>query len=148
MIAHARYSTSNIQYNQPIVGKSLAVVHNGVITQSDPQMWESQYGYKCETQNDSELILRAVENGDNPLNKFPTSSIAALTLDGRGHLTYMRNSQRPLWMGKIGEGIVYASTYDILHRAGVAEISPVVSSEHKDLQRRNYLQWQTHKQKL
>ena len=148
MIAHARYSTSNIKYNQPIIGESMAVVHNGVITQSDPQTWESQYGYKCESQNDSELILRAVEKNDNPLTKFPTSSIAAIILDDRGQLSYMRNSQRPLWMGKIGEGRVYASTYDILHRAGVVMISPIIASDYKDLQRRNYLQWQTHKQRL
>lgn len=146
MIAHARYSTSDIRYNQPIVGNSMAIVHNGVITQTDPKTWTKQFGYTCKTQNDSELILRAVENGDNPLVKFSDSSIAALVLDNTGQLCYMRNAQRPLWMGNVGKGIVYASTYDILQRSGVTGIGKIIASDYKDLQRRNYQQWETHKQ--
>ena len=146
MIAHARYSTSDIKYNQPIIGKSMAIVHNGVITQSDPKTWEKQFGYKCKTCNDSELLLRAIENKDEPLKKFNTSSIAALVLKNTGELMCMRNSQRPLWAGVIGKGIVYASTYDILSRAGVTDIIPVPNfSKSVDLQRRNFQQWKIHK---
>lgn len=137
IIAHTRYSTSNIQFNQPIMGTSMAIAMNGVITQADPQHWERLYGYKCITKNDSELLLRAIEAGDNPIATFPTSSIAAITLDNRGRLTAFRNRQRPLWEGTIGCGKVYASTYDILHRAGVANIqklSPIGPGE--ELQRR------------
>lgn len=137
MIAHTRYSTSNIQFNQPIIGASMAIAMNGVITQADPQYWEGLYRYKCNTENDSELLLRAIEAGDSPLTTFPTSSIAAVTLDNKGRLTAFRNRQRPLWEGKIGCGTVYASTYDILHRAGVMDIqklSPIGPGE--ELQRR------------
>lgn len=146
MIAHARYSTSDIRYNQPIVGESMAIVHNGVITQSHPKNWEKQFGYKCKTCNDSELLLRAMENKDEPLKKFNTSSIAALVLKNNGELICMRNSQRPLWMGILGEGTIYASTYDILHRAGIHDIKPVPNfSKNTDLQRRNFKQWGLHK---
>lgn len=142
MIAHARYSTSDIRFNQPIVGEHFAVAHNGVITQSDPKTWGKTYGYKCNTQNDSELLLRALENNDNPLDVFEDSSIAAVVLNDKGELIYMRNGARPLWMGKIGEGNVYASTYDILKRAGVKGISKISPSDYKELQRRNITQWE------
>lgn len=141
MIAHARYSTSNIKYNQPIVGKTAAIAHNGVITQASPDTWEQTYGYKCKTKNDSELLLKAYENYDDPLKAFPSSSIAAVVLTQTGKLGVLRNSQRPLWTGTVGEGTIYASTYDILNRAGVKNIHLVESSDHKDLQRRNITQW-------
>lgn len=147
MIAHARYSTSDIRYNQPIVGKSIAVAHNGVVTQTDPKTWKTQFGYSCTTKNDSELLLRAVEHGDNLIKKFPDSSIAAVFLNNQGKITTVRNAQRPLWSGKIGKGLVYASTYDILNRAGVRDITQCPMSDTRDdLQRRNFKQWiPTHK---
>lgn len=145
LIAHARYSTSDIRFNQPIVGEDMAIAHNGVITQSDPKTWEKQYGYKCKTQNDSELLLKAVEAGDNPIEVFSESSIAALMLKSNGEITSLRNGIRPLWSGKIDENTVYASTFDILKRAGVTNITQVSSSDHKELQRRNWKQWQNKK---
>src|ERR1700693_5119376 len=33
MIGHTRYSTSDIEYNQPISNSELSIVHNGIITQ-------------------------------------------------------------------------------------------------------------------
>lgn len=141
MIAHARYSTSNIKYNQPIVGRTAAIAHNGVITQTSPETWEQTYGYKCKTQNDSELLLKAYENLDDPLKVFPSSSISAVILTQTGQLGAFRNAQRPLWTGTVGDGTIYASTYDILNRAGVKNIHMVESSDHKDLQRRNITQW-------
>ena len=145
LIAHARYSTSNIKYNQPIIGKSMAIVHNGVITQSEPNTWKKQYGYSCKTKNDSELILRALESGHNPLEIFCDSSISALILNTDGLVIPMRNRQRPLWMGKTNDGAyVYASTYDILNRAGAQFIVSALPLN-DDLQRRNFQQWETHK---
>ena len=142
MIAHARYSTSDIRYNQPIVGKNFAIAHNGVITQTPPETWKKTYGYDCETCNDSELILRCFENGDDPIEKFKNSSIAGVMLDDGGGVICFRNSIRPVWVGKIGSGTVIASTYDILHRAGVSNIKKFGSmSDTEDLQRRCMKQW-------
>lgn len=140
-IAHARYCTSNIEYNQPIVSSSLAIVHNGVVSQEPQETWETTYGYKCVGKNDSELILRAIENGDNPLVKFPDASIASIALDNLGNIQYFRNTRRPLWVGKIGKGTVIASTYDILKRAGVEDIHKV--EVENDLQKRDNTQWKT-----
>lgn len=145
LIAHARYSTSDIRFNQPIVGKNTAIVHNGVITQSDPSTWEKSYRLKCKTSNDSELLLRAVESDQNVFEIFNTSSIAAITLRSNGQLYCFRNGTRPLWSGKIGESTVYASTYDILKRAGVTDITKVAPVDNKELQRRNWKQWENNK---
>lgn len=141
IIGHARYSTSDIKYNQPIVGDSLAIAHNGVISQDSPVNWQKTYGYKCKTKNDSELLLRALENHDDPFEKFPESSIAAVVLDTIGSVSFCRNDLRPLWQGTIGKGTVWASTYDILHRAGVKNIKKI-EVEH-DLQWRDMTQWTT-----
>ena len=138
LIAHSRYSTSDIKYNQPLVGTKIAIAHNGVITQDNPSNWEKTYGYKCETKNDSELLLKALENKDNPMKVFPNSSIAAVILSDKGTVKPIRNGVRPLWQGEIGQGIIYASTYDILHRAGVKSIEKLKpASECIEFQRRN-----------
>ena len=141
MIAHIRYSTSSLKYNQPLVGSNLAIAHNGVISQASAKEWYDIYGYRCITKNDSELLLRAIEKGDNPLRVFPDASIAAVTLDDQGNVEYIRNKRRPLWIGRIGAGIVVASTFDILHRAGVSDIQKVAVA--KDLQVRSMEQWET-----
>ena len=138
-IAHARYCTSDIEYNQPIVSKTLAVVHNGVVSQEPYETWELTYGYKCSGKNDSELILRAIENGDNPLDKFPNASIASIVLSNSGNIKHFRNARRPMWTGRIGKGVVIASTYDILKRARVRDIHKV--EVENDLQKRDNTQW-------
>ena len=139
MIAHARYSTSDIRYNQPIVGDSLAIAHNGVITQNLPSTWEKTYGYQCKTKNDSELLLRALEHKEDIFNKFKDSSIATVVLHPTGEVEGFRNKYRPLWTGVIGQGTVWASTYDILDRAGVKNISKVlaINCSDGDLQKRS-----------
>lgn len=137
MIAHARYSTSDIKYNQPIVVGDSAIAHNGVITQESPETWEKTYGVKCNTKNDSELLLRAFL-GETSVDLIDSNaSVAAVTLTSDGELHYIRNGLRPLWCGKIGEGIVFASTYDILHRAGVSDIQKVLPKVGTESQNRS-----------
>lgn len=140
LIAHTRYSTSDIKYNQPLIGENIAIAHNGVITQSEPDDWQRLFGYKCKTCNDSELLLRALENHDDPYEVFPNSSIAAVILN-QNQVSFIRNGVRPLWCGQIGNGIVYASTYDILNRAGVSNIIKLLPPKGKELQRRNWKSW-------
>lgn len=139
MIAHARYSTSDLAYNQPIQAGSTSIVHNGVITQLDPDGWVGRWpGYRCVGRNDSELLLRCILAGGDPMAEFPGASIAALTLAEDGTIRAMRNGLRPLWTGSIGQGTVWASTRDILARAGVRDAIPVLSIDqlHPDLQDR------------
>lgn len=137
LIAHTRYSTSDIQYNQPLVGKRCAIAMNGVITQSPPETWLSTYGYECETNNDAELLLQALENRNAPFIEFPEASYAVVVLEPGGHVGAFRNPMRPLWRGVIGDGVVYASTYAILNIPGVRKITkvPTLNSE-SDLQTR------------
>lgn len=144
LIAHARYSTSDIKYNQPLIGNKVAIAHNGVITQDNPENWEKTYKVKCVTHNDSELLLRILEDGKQPFEVFPDSSIAAVILTSDGQVKAIRNGLRPLWQGKIGEGVVYASTYDILFRSGVKDIKKL-KPDHKfdELQRRDFGEWES-----
>ena len=66
MIGHCRYSTSDLEYNQPMYYNEKSIVHNGVITQELPENWKELYGYDCITKNDSELVLHS----DDPLREF------------------------------------------------------------------------------
>lgn len=141
MIAHARYSTSDIKYNQPIVGKRLAIAHNGVITQDSPENWESTYGLSCKTKNDSELLLRALENKKDLESMFPESSIAMVILDTKGNVIPYRNHIRPLWGGQLGHGTIIASTCDILKRCGITTVNKFLPYFGLEQQRRDITQW-------
>ena len=111
-IAHCRYSTSDIRYNQPIGAQTKAIVHNGVVTQDPPETW-GRYGYKLNTTNDSELIYHSEE----PLTEFPDASMAVAELHSNGDLRWYRNGKRPLYTA---EGF-FMSTRDIALRAGLQD---------------------------
>jgi glutamine phosphoribosylpyrophosphate amidotransferase len=115
LIGHTRYSTSDLRHNQPFQGRDTAIAHNGVISQ-DPDLWE----YKTETGNDSELILRCIEQNDHPLEVYKNRSMAVVVLDGE-ELHAFRNHERPLWFANLRRGVVFSSTKDILKRSGVTE---------------------------
>lgn len=122
LIGHARYSTSDLQFNQPIFGEEHAIAHNGVITQSDPSKWESEYGLIAQNSNDSSLVLAALEDGIHPLIRFPKASMAVVGLDlNTLSVTGFRNGQRPLWITNIGNGVIFSSTKDSMVRAGIEE---------------------------
>jgi len=110
-IAHCRYSTSDLRFNQPIADEKLSVVHNGVISQELPENWYRLYGIKCETANDTELLFHRPS-----LNEWANSSISALLLTVNG-IEYMRNGKRPLWCADIEHGRIFASTSDIISRS-------------------------------
>jgi len=100
-----------------------------VITQADPKYWKEKFGYDCIGRNDSELILRAIEAGKEPLEEFPNSSIAAVQLKKNGELKFYRNGARPLWYTYHGDSLFVASTRDILRRAfqRVGMVSPIIN---------------------
>lgn len=115
LIGHCRYSTSDIEYNQPIFNDHISIVHNGVITQSSPDKWKELYGYRCQGKNDSELILQSYRHGDNPLEVFENSSMAVIALSPYSFIFY-RNGSRPLWYCHYKGGTFVSSTRDILKR--------------------------------
>jgi len=115
MIGHIRYSTSDLRYNQPFSNDTLSIVHNGVISQEDPSTWV----YETETANDSELILRAREHGETPLNFFRPASMAVVELHKDKTIIGYRNEARPLWYSAVESGIIFTSTKDIALRSGL-----------------------------
>ena len=100
-IFHTRYSTSNIDYPQPVHNEDKSVVHNGVITQMDFGEWKSVFGYGGSYRCDSVLLLGSKEH---PLKEFEDSSMAVIELTNKG-LVFYRNSQRPLYLAT-GEGLM------------------------------------------
>lgn len=117
---HSRYSTSDLRYNQPISNKKVSVVHNGVITQELPENWERLYGYSCETQNDTELLVHTIEEGISPLLRWSNSSLAVCELHADGHIRFYRNGKRPVYYSLLNNGIIVTSTADIAKRAGLS----------------------------
>ena len=119
LIGHCRYSTSDLEFNQPIANENLSVVHNGVITQELPEKWKELYGYDCETKNDTELILHTVEDCISPLVRWKDSSLAVVELHVDKVIRFYRNGKRPLYLTSISNGCIITSTADVPKRAEV-----------------------------
>ena len=116
MIGHIRYSTSDIRYNQPFQGDGISIVHNGVISQDSADTWK----YSTNTSNDSELVLKSIEAGNDPLTDFRPASMAVCTISDDKTLTCFRNEARPLWFNDLEGGVVFTSTKDISLRSGLS----------------------------
>lgn len=121
LIGHCRYSTSDLEYNQPINNQTTSVVHNGVITQELPENWEKLYGYKCETKNDTELILHTIDDDKSPLEVWKDSSLAVCELWFCKKLKFYRNGKRPLYLTSLSTGCIITSTRDVIVRAGITD---------------------------
>ena len=119
LIGHCRYSTSDLEFNQPIANENLSVVHNGVITQELPEKWKELYGYDCETKNDTELILHTAEDCISPLIRWKDSSLAVIELHVDKVIRFYRNGKRPLYLTNISNGCIITSTADVPKRAEV-----------------------------
>jgi glutamine phosphoribosylpyrophosphate amidotransferase len=119
LVGHCRYSTSDLEYNQPIANDNLSVVHNGVITQELPEKWKELYGYDCETKNDTELILHTAEDCISPLVRWKDSSLAVIELHVDKVIRFYRNGKRPLYLTNISNGCIITSTADVPKRAEV-----------------------------
>jgi len=117
MIGHTRYSTSDIHYNQPISNQKIAIVHNGVITQENPENWEQHFDFTdFETKNDTELLLKCLAQNANPFLEFVNASIACGVLTDKGEMYCMRNNTRPLWLFKSEYFQGFCSTSDMILR--------------------------------
>ena len=125
LIGHTRYSTSNIEYAQPIGGEDCYIVLNGVITQSEPENWKHLYGFECKTKNDTELLYRywqkykSFDSYNKLLKTFPKSSMSVCYLTKTGKLGHFRNSLRPQWMVNLPDrkGKIIVSTMNIAIRS-------------------------------
>jgi glutamine phosphoribosylpyrophosphate amidotransferase len=117
LIGHCRYSTSDLEYNQPLGDSDISIVHNGVITQELPEHWKELYGYETETKNDSELVFKTVS--ESPLQKWDSASLAVIELYKDKHIRFYRNGKRPIYLSLIQNGCIITSTKDIAERAKV-----------------------------
>ena len=115
LIGHCRYSTSDLLYNQPIANEKHSIVHNGVITQELTENWYKLFDHKCETKNDSELVLHS----DSPLEEYDDASMAVCELTVDKKLLAYRNGKRPLYLTALLNGVIITSTADIPKRAGI-----------------------------
>jgi asparagine synthetase B (glutamine-hydrolysing) len=133
LVGHCRYSTSDLEYNQPISNENVSVVHNGVVSQELPENWESLYGYKCETKNDTELLLHTIEEGASPLTRWSDASLSVVELYLDKRVRAYRNGKRPIYMTTLENGFIFTSTQDIVTRARVegatVELDPFVYAE-------------------
>ena len=121
IIGHARYSTSDLNYNQPIKTDKIAIVHNGVISQEHPDTWKDTYGYDFNTKNDSEIVLRSYENNKHPLQLDGSMATIILDMTDKPTILFFRNEQRPLYYST-DKDIYIASTKNILERSGFEHI--------------------------
>lgn len=126
LIAHTRYSTSDIEFNQPIYDDQLSICMNGVITQSDPEHWEKEFGVRCRTRNDTEIAHIKLKDGYNPLllsgETGTSSSMSIATLSPTKGVFVFRNGRRPGWICHTDTMSVVASTRDIIKRAYIDTI--------------------------
>ena len=122
-IGHIRYSTSDLNYNQPFSSCDISIVHNGVISQEDPSTWKETYGLDTNTANDSELILRCIENGGQPLDKFEHSSMAVCVLVGDKTLVGFRHEASPLDYYTDSTTTIFTSTENIGIRSGLVGLT-------------------------
>ena len=118
-IGHIRYSTSDLRYNQPMASDKISIVHNGIISQEPPETWEERYGLATTTSNDSELVLRAMEEELNPLQHFEPASMAVCALYDNKQIIAFRNQERPLYYHQKENMFLFASTADILRRCSL-----------------------------
>jgi glutamine phosphoribosylpyrophosphate amidotransferase len=120
LVGHCRYSTSDLEYNQPIANEKVSVVHNGVITQELYEDWELLHGYTCEGKNDTELLLRSLDDY-SPLKHWKQSSLAVCELHRDKSIRAYRNGKRPLYLTSLDNGCIITSTKDVIVRAGITD---------------------------
>jgi len=121
-VGHVRYSTSDLRFNQPMATDDLSIVHNGVISQEAQETWHSHYDLETITANDSELVLRALEKGKDPLTYFHPASMAVCALYNDKRIVAFRNAERPLYYAYDLNYLIFTSTEDIAKRSNLTNI--------------------------
>jgi len=127
IIGHTRYSTSSLEYNQPITNNNISAVHNGVITQQDSKYWDNK-NYKFKTKNDSEYIVKSFLLKKHPLIEYPKASISSCVINKNNNtLQYFRNDKRPLWYKDSDDILLAISTKNIFDRLNIKDPKKCIS---------------------
>lgn len=128
LIGHCRYSTSDLEFNQPILNETHSLVHNGVISQEEPERWKEVFGYDFQTRNDSEILLHSIASGDS-LERWKKVSVSCCYMDKQGDVYAYRNGKRPLYYSFTKLGVFVASTRDIMTRSSIDSCITVKNGE-------------------
>jgi len=126
VVAHTRYSTSDLKWNQPLADDNIAMVMNGVISQETPDKWPNPYPLHnptfYQTGNDVEIALAFSLAGRRAQM---SGSWAICELNANGQLLAYRNHARPLWAasGPDQSWRCVCSTADALLRCGLRPIA-------------------------
>jgi len=125
VVGHCRFTTKGSpeinENNHPHVGERYSMAHNGTLKGYEYRPWTEL----CQTECDSEALLRVMELGDNATkgvqriyNAFYQSDFACIVVDKKTkNVIFFRNPKRPLrvWRGK--NFVAIASTEQILERS-------------------------------
>src|SRR5580765_92684 len=123
LIAHCRYSTSGDWHsedaNQPILLGDVAMAFNGVIRMTTRDQWGHEFGFAPETDNDGEIFVRKVLDGQDyeMWVRLGSFSFAGVMLY-HGELLALRNRHRPLYHVRDASAHYIGSTQDIFRRSG------------------------------
>lgn len=124
LIYHNRYSTSgdwnNMDNNQPITIGDISLAMNGVTSMDKKENYESKFGIKCETDNDSEIFVQLLSQNNHP--KITLERIGgsfAGCFFWQEEVWALRNKSRPLYWFKYCGAVYVCSTKDIAERAGI-----------------------------
>ncbi len=131
LVAHCRYSTSDLEFNQPLGDDTFMMAHNGVITQLPPETWEETYGHPFTTRNDSEILLHEMaKNGSDSdtCSSLIGASISVVRVSNTGDVSGYTNGLRPLWITDHVHGTIYTSTRNIMTRASDNRLQPTKAS--------------------
>lgn len=151
LIGHTRYSTSDLEWNQPIQRGNSSIAHNGVITQVPHAEWKVE----TVTKNDSELLLISSVDTGLGMAEYSESSVAACILSSDKKLRFFRNGKRPLYVHSDENFVIVMSTQNIGFRSWLSPdrvnfsteytvdsnltiYSKVIDLETEDLQNANY----------
>lgn len=122
LIAHGRTSTNaiSLKSTHPFTDEKLknAFIHNGVIDAFYPEVYEKKYGFKLNTNNDSELLAKLYWNGGiDVVSEEASGYYAFINLTNDGHLYVARDNMANLHMAWIPniESFIICTTSDMIH---------------------------------
>jgi len=124
-IYHNRYSTSgdykNMINNQPITLEYASIAMNGVFSMKKKEEYEKEFNIKCISENDTEIILRLMENGINIIDILKENkniSFAGIILL-KDSMIAIRNKKRPLYYFETEDYSGFISTKDTIIRSNI-----------------------------
>ena len=126
LIGHCRYSTSgdykDMNNNQPIRHKNEYMVFNGVIDMRTKAEMEQAHKITMNCDNDGEIMLQSTNRTGLLKQEI---SFAGIFLSNNT-IQFMRNENRPAYIGYKHDCVYIGSTKNIMQRAMISDIEEAV----------------------